>query len=151
MAVLPPLERTLFWLGPIAEQALIVNVRGYGLVLITGCGHPKIEQTLSVCEQAVGLPIEAVVGGLHLPVHPLGTPLLPQAVLGSPYWPWHPIGEADARATIRAIGEVGPSIVALSGHDSTEWTFDAFHEAFGDGYRTLRVGEPLVISCRDAR
>jgi 7,8-dihydropterin-6-yl-methyl-4-(beta-D-ribofuranosyl)aminobenzene 5'-phosphate synthase len=39
IAVLPPLPRMLF-LGPVAEQALVVNVRGFGLVLITGCGHP---------------------------------------------------------------------------------------------------------------
>ncbi|HQR27705.1 MAG TPA: MBL fold metallo-hydrolase [Nocardioides sp.] len=28
VAVLPPLPRMLFWLGPVAEQALVVNVRG---------------------------------------------------------------------------------------------------------------------------
>ena len=80
MAVLPPLERMLFWLGPIAEQAMVVNVRGFGLVLVTGCGHPRIERTLAACELALDLPMRAVVGGLHLPVHPLGTPLLPQAL-----------------------------------------------------------------------
>jgi 7,8-dihydropterin-6-yl-methyl-4-(beta-D-ribofuranosyl)aminobenzene 5'-phosphate synthase len=145
VAVLPPLGRMLFWLGPIAEQALVVNVRSFGLVLVTGCGHPRIEQTLSACEEALELPIRAVAGGLHLPVHPLGTPLLPQAVLGSPYWPWHPIGEADARAAIAAIDAVGPAIIALSGHDSTQWTYDTFHRTFGERYRTLRAGEPLVI------
>jgi hypothetical protein len=40
IAVLPPLPPMLF-LGPIAEQALVVNLRGFGLVLITGCGHPR--------------------------------------------------------------------------------------------------------------
>ena len=45
VAVLPPLPRMLFWLGPVAEQALVVNVRGGGLVVITGCGHPEIELT----------------------------------------------------------------------------------------------------------
>jgi hypothetical protein len=37
-----------------------------------------------------------MLGGLHLPVHPLGTPIVPQAVLGLPHWPWRPIGERDA-------------------------------------------------------
>jgi 7,8-dihydropterin-6-yl-methyl-4-(beta-D-ribofuranosyl)aminobenzene 5'-phosphate synthase len=146
VAVLPPLNRMLFWLGRVAEQALVVNVRDFGLVLVSGCGHPRIEGTMAACEQALDLPIQAVVGGLHLPVHPLGTPLLPQAVLGSPHWPWRPIGEADARATIEVIDAVGPAIVALSGHDSTAWTYEAFHQAFGERYRTLRAGEPLVVS-----
>ena len=31
MAVLPPLPQMLFWLGYVTEQALVVNVRGFGL------------------------------------------------------------------------------------------------------------------------
>jgi 7,8-dihydropterin-6-yl-methyl-4-(beta-D-ribofuranosyl)aminobenzene 5'-phosphate synthase len=145
VAVLPPLERMLFWTGPIAEQALVVNVRGRGLVLITGCGHPEIERTLAVAERIVDAPVHAVVGGLHLPVHAMGTPLIPQAVLGSPKWPWQPIDEDDARAVIETIRARGPELVALSGHDSTPWTIAAFDEAFGERHRALRVGEDVVI------
>lgn len=145
VAILPPLPRMLFWLGPIAEQALVVNVRGRGLVLVTGCGHPEIERMLAAAEKVVDAPVHAVIGGLHLPVHPAGTPLMPQAVLGNPNWPWRPIDEEDARTVIRAIEEQGPGLVALSGHDSTQWTIDAFGAAFGNRYRTLRVGEEIVI------
>lgn len=145
VAVLPPLPRMMFWLGPIAEQALIVNVRGFGLVLVTGCGHPSIERMLAVTEMVLDVPIRAVVGGLHLPVHPLGTPLVPQAVFGSPNWPWRPISERDAAAAVQEITRRGPRLVALSSHDSTPWTYDAFAQAFGERYRTLRVGEPLEI------
>jgi 7,8-dihydropterin-6-yl-methyl-4-(beta-D-ribofuranosyl)aminobenzene 5'-phosphate synthase len=145
VAVLPPLPRMLFWLGPIAEQALVVNVRGRGLVLVTGCGHPEIERMTAAAEKVADAPVHAVIGGLHLPVHAFGTPLLPQAVLGNPNWPWRPISEDDARRVIRTIEERGPSLVALSGHDSTQWTIDAFGQAFGDRYRTLRVGEEILI------
>ncbi|HEX6234779.1 MAG TPA: MBL fold metallo-hydrolase [Jiangellaceae bacterium] len=145
VAVLPPLPRMLFWLGPIAEQALVVNVRGRGLVVVTGCGHPQIERMLVAAERVVDAPVYAVIGGLHLPVHAIGTPLVPQAVLGSPHWPWRPISERDAHAVIAAIRDRGPGLVALSGHDSTQWTLDAFARTFGDRYRTLRVGEGLVI------
>lgn len=145
VAVLPPLPRMLFWLGPIAEQALVVNVRGRGLVLVTGCGHPEIERMMAAAEKVVDAPVHAVIGGLHLPVHALGTPLLPQAVLGNPNWPWRPISEEDAREVIRTILDRGPDLVALSGHDSTQWTIDAFAQTFGDRYRTLRVGEEVLI------
>lgn len=146
VALLPPLPRMLFWQGSIAEQALVVNVRGRGLVLVTGCGHPEIERILAAAERVVDAPVFAVIGGLHLPVHPLGTALIPQAVLGNPNWPWRPISEDDARSVIQSIQERGPSLVALSGHDSTPWTLDAFGHAFGDRYRTLRVGEEIVIA-----
>ncbi len=146
MAVLPPLPRMLFWPGYITEQALVVNVRGFGLVLISGCGHPPIERILGVTERVLDVPIRAVVGGLHLPVHAAGTPLVPQAVLGSPYPPWRPIGERDVAHVLDEIEARGPRIVALSGHDSTPWTFEAFTRRFGDRYRTLRAGEELRIS-----
>jgi 7,8-dihydropterin-6-yl-methyl-4-(beta-D-ribofuranosyl)aminobenzene 5'-phosphate synthase len=146
VAVLPPLPRMLFWLGPIAEQALVVNVRGRGLVLVTGCGHPEIERTLAEAEQIVDAPVYAVIGGLHLPVHAVGTRLMPQAVLGNPNWPWRPISEADARAVIATIRERGPGLVALSGHDSTPWTIAAFDDAFGTRHRPLRVGEPITVT-----
>lgn len=145
VAVMPPLPSALFFLGPVQEQAMVVNVRGFGLVVLTGCGHPPMERILGVTEQVLDVPIRAVVGGLHLPVHAWGTALIPQAVLGNPHWPWRPISEADARAVIEQLRARGPRIVALSGHDSTPWTFDAFAAAFGDGYRTLRVGEELRI------
>jgi 7,8-dihydropterin-6-yl-methyl-4-(beta-D-ribofuranosyl)aminobenzene 5'-phosphate synthase len=145
MAVVPPLPRMLFWAGPVFEQSLVINVRDFGLVLVSGCGHPGIERMLAATEQVLDVPIKAVVGGLHLPVHALGTPLVPQAVFGSPHWPWQPISEQDVEDTIVALRERGPRIVALSGHDSTPWTFEALERAFGDAYRTLRVGEELVV------
>lgn len=150
MAVLPPLPRMLFWPGYVTEQALVVNVRGFGLVLISGCGHPRIEQILGVAERVLNVPIGAVVGGLHLPVHAFRTSLVPQAVLGNPHPPWQPIGERDAEHVIAEIRARGPKLVALSGHDSTPWTYDAFARCFGDSYRTLRVGEEIRIAVPQA-
>ena len=150
VAVLPPLPRMLFWPGCVTEQALVVNVRGFGLVLISGCGHPPIERMLGVTEQVLDVPIRAVVGGLHLPVHPARTPLVPQAVLGNPYPPWHPISERDVAHVLDEIVARGPHLVALSSHDSTPWTYDVFGRRFGDRYRTLRAGEELTINAATA-
>jgi 7,8-dihydropterin-6-yl-methyl-4-(beta-D-ribofuranosyl)aminobenzene 5'-phosphate synthase len=60
VAVLPPLLRMLFWIGPVAEQALVVNVRGFGFALVTGCGHPQIERILGVTEQVLDVNIHVV-------------------------------------------------------------------------------------------
>ncbi len=144
VAVLPPLPAALV-MGPVHEQGLVVNVRGFGLVLLTGCGHPPIERILGVTEQVLDVPIQAVVGGLHLPVHPRQAPQVVQAILGNPHWPWQPIGERDVAHVIDELRARGPRLVAVSSHDSTPWTFDALRQAFGDGYRTMRVGEELRI------
>jgi 7,8-dihydropterin-6-yl-methyl-4-(beta-D-ribofuranosyl)aminobenzene 5'-phosphate synthase len=150
MAVLPPLPRMLFWPGYISEQALVVSVRGFGLVLISGCGHPPMERILGVTERVVDVPIRAVVGGLHLPVHAAGTALMPQAVLGNPHPPWRPISERDVDRVLDEIEARGPRLVALSGHDSTPWTFSAFAARFQGRYQTLRAGEELKISAAAA-
>jgi 7,8-dihydropterin-6-yl-methyl-4-(beta-D-ribofuranosyl)aminobenzene 5'-phosphate synthase len=107
---------------------------------------PGVAVTLAGAERIVDAPVYGVIGGLHLPVHAMGTPLLPQAILGSPKWPWKPIDEADARAVIETIHARGPQLVALSGHDSTPWTLAAFDEAFGDRHQALRVGEQLTVA-----
>lgn len=150
IAVLPPLPQALFWLGQVHEQALIVNVRGFGLVLVSGCGHPPVERTLAVAERALDVPIQGVIGGFHLPVHPLGTPLIPQAVLGSPHPPWRPVDERDAAAVMDAIAQRVPRVVALSGHDSTPWAGRQFASRFGGAYRLLRAGEELRITAAGA-
>jgi 7,8-dihydropterin-6-yl-methyl-4-(beta-D-ribofuranosyl)aminobenzene 5'-phosphate synthase len=140
----------MFWFGPVAEQALLINVRGFGLVLVSGCGHPRIERMLALAERVLDVPIKGIVGGLHLPVHPLRTPLLLQGTLGNPNWPWKPISEQDVATAIREITLRGPRFVALSSHDSTPWTYAAFATAFGDQYRTLHVGDQLLISAGGA-
>jgi hypothetical protein len=141
----------MFWLGPLAEQVLVVNVRGFGLVLVSGCGHPRIERMLAATERVLDIPIKAVVGGMHLPVHPFGTPLLTQGTLGNPNWPWKPLSEEDVAAAIQEITARGPQFVALSSHDSTPWTYEAFARAFGDRYCTLHVGNELTFSTNGAR
>jgi DNA-binding FrmR family transcriptional regulator len=150
MAVLPPLPRMLFWVGSISEQVLVVNVRGFGPVLVSGCGHPPIERILGITERVPDVPIRAVVGGLHLPVHAAGTALMPQAVFGDPQPPWQPSSERDADRVLNEIQARGPRLVALSGHDSTPWTFSAFAGRFGDRYRTLPTGEEITISAAAA-
>jgi hypothetical protein len=108
MAVLPPLPRMLFRADSISEQVLVVTIRGFGLVLIGGCGHPPIERILGMTPRVLDVPIHAVVGGLHLPVPAAGTALIPQAVLGDPHPPWQPITERDADRVLDEIQARGP-------------------------------------------
>jgi 7,8-dihydropterin-6-yl-methyl-4-(beta-D-ribofuranosyl)aminobenzene 5'-phosphate synthase len=62
------------------DQALIVNVAGKGLVVVTGCGHAGV---VNICRYASRLtgdePIYAVIGGFHLN-GPLFEPLIPRVL-----------------------------------------------------------------------
>jgi 7,8-dihydropterin-6-yl-methyl-4-(beta-D-ribofuranosyl)aminobenzene 5'-phosphate synthase len=49
------------------DQCLIINVRGQGLVILTGCGHSGIINTIRNARQITGVSqVHAVIGGFHL-------------------------------------------------------------------------------------
>ena len=48
------------------EQALLINVKDKGLVVITGCAHPGIINTVRHAQKTTGTDIYAIAGGLHL-------------------------------------------------------------------------------------
>jgi 7,8-dihydropterin-6-yl-methyl-4-(beta-D-ribofuranosyl)aminobenzene 5'-phosphate synthase len=49
------------------DQALIVHVRGAGLVVLTGCGHAGIVNIVRYAQRLTGVEqVHAVVGGFHL-------------------------------------------------------------------------------------
>jgi 7,8-dihydropterin-6-yl-methyl-4-(beta-D-ribofuranosyl)aminobenzene 5'-phosphate synthase len=60
------------------EQALIVHVRGKGLVVLTGCGHAGVINITRYARKLTGVSqVHAVMGGFHLG-GPLFEPLIPQ-------------------------------------------------------------------------
>lgn len=58
------------------DQALVANVRGRGLVVLTGCGHAGVVNILRYVRRLTGInDIHAVIGGFHL-TGPLFAPLI---------------------------------------------------------------------------
>jgi 7,8-dihydropterin-6-yl-methyl-4-(beta-D-ribofuranosyl)aminobenzene 5'-phosphate synthase len=103
------------------EQALVIQVAGEGLVLVTGCGHPGLGNLVIRAKSLYQLPVVGVVGGLHY-------------------------GDASAEDLVDQIEFLQaykPKLVALSPHDSGPEALAAFEAAFTDVYRTLRVGETV--------
>ena len=49
------------------DQALIMNVRNKGLIILTGCGHAGIINTIKFAKKVTGIEkIYCVIGGFHL-------------------------------------------------------------------------------------
>ena len=49
------------------DQAIVIYLRGKGLVVLTGCGHAGVINTLRAARQLTGVEtIHAVIGGFHL-------------------------------------------------------------------------------------
>jgi 7,8-dihydropterin-6-yl-methyl-4-(beta-D-ribofuranosyl)aminobenzene 5'-phosphate synthase len=51
----------------IDDQALVVHLRGHGLVVLTGCGHAGVINILRQAKRLTGVNrVHALIGGLHL-------------------------------------------------------------------------------------
>jgi 7,8-dihydropterin-6-yl-methyl-4-(beta-D-ribofuranosyl)aminobenzene 5'-phosphate synthase len=49
------------------DQALAINVKGLGLVVLTGCSHAGVINTVEAARETTGIStVHAVMGGFHL-------------------------------------------------------------------------------------
>ena len=135
-------------IGRVDEQALVVNVRGKGLVLIVGCGHQTVPKLVDRVQAVFEEPIYGMVGGLHYPVPKgrlviLGLPI--QKLVASGNGPFSPLTAEEVSANIQVLGDLNLGVVGLSGHDSSDEALEQFRVAFGSAYRDVRVGERIVV------
>ena len=135
-------------IGRVDEQALVVNVRGKGLVLIVGCGHQTVPKLVDRVQAVFEEPIYGLVGGLHYPVPKgrlviLGLPI--QKLVASGNGPFSPLTAEEVSANIQVLGDLDLGVVGLSGHDSSDQAIEQFRVAFGPAYRDVRVGERIVV------
>ena len=143
-----PLARSLFFLGYTREQSLVVNVRGKGLVVICGCGHPTVETILQMVRAMSNEWIYAVAGGLHFPVtrsraRSYGIEL--QMFYGTGKPPWQRINDEDLSRTISALNAVGPKRILLSAHDSCDHALSRFKMESSAEATILRAGGTFRI------
>jgi 7,8-dihydropterin-6-yl-methyl-4-(beta-D-ribofuranosyl)aminobenzene 5'-phosphate synthase len=107
------------------DQCAIINIKGKGLVIITGCGHSGVINTIRNAQNITGInKIFAVIGGFHLS--------------GAVFEPIIP-------STISALQEINPRYV-MPGH-CTGWR--ATHEiarAMPDAFIPNSVGTELVFN-----
>lgn len=142
VATIGPISRALFLMGRTPEQALAVNVAGKGIVLIVGCGHQGVERIIERAEALFDEPLYGLVGGLHLPV--TASPV--QRIAGADRPPWVPLTKDEVQAAIRHLKDHGLERVALSPHDSCDWTLNAFKEAWGSDCDVVTVGQPIEFA-----
>jgi 7,8-dihydropterin-6-yl-methyl-4-(beta-D-ribofuranosyl)aminobenzene 5'-phosphate synthase len=104
-----------------AEQAVVINVAGKGLVMITGCGHPTMEKLVTRAEALFGGQVVGVVGGLH----------------------YEKASAEDVKPHIQFLEPRQPKLVALSPHDSSPEALKTFQSAFPEAYQVLQVGNTI--------
>ncbi len=109
--------------GPPPEQGLVIDTPK-GLVIITGCAHPGVDDMVLEAKRQFNKEIYLVLGGFHL---------------GS-------ASDARINQIIATFQEVGVKHVAPC-HCTGDRAIGMFHNAFGEDF--IRVGVGAVISIED--
>lgn len=138
-----------FLAGWMLEQALAINVKGKGIMLIVGCGHQTLPKILSRTSDLFAEPFYGIIGGLHYPVTDSRVKIAGiklQRFAGTGRLPWKPIKMDEVQGNIALLRSRNPKIVAISAHDSCDAAIKAFGDAFRDGYRQIKVGERISIA-----
>lgn len=152
IASIGSIRNPMFFAGETFEQALAINVKGKGIVIIVGCGHQGIHKIIDRVEALFDTPIYGIIGGLHLPIPKFpgddvtwaGLPVFKFIVTRRPPWePWH---KNDREDTLKYLKARNPKLVALSPHDSSMESINAFKDAFKEAYTDLKVGKTIKIS-----
>lgn len=106
------------------DQSLVVNLKGKGLVVISGCAHAGIINSVLYAKKLTGVEtVHAVIGGFHL-TGPLFEPI---------------IGE-----TIEAMKEIDPKVLVPM--HCTGWkAIQRFSEAFPSAFILNSVGSKYVF------
>jgi 7,8-dihydropterin-6-yl-methyl-4-(beta-D-ribofuranosyl)aminobenzene 5'-phosphate synthase len=141
-----PLTRAIWLMGPAIEQSLLVNVEGRGLVMIVGCGHPSLSRLIERAQAVTGVPLYGAIGGLHFPVTRSRVGKGGQNIVGNGKLPWQRITRREAREAASRLAGLNLGLVALSAHDSCDWTLGVFGDTLGDRCRTVKVGEEIVVA-----
>ena len=106
------------------DQAIVMNVKNKGLVVLTGCGHAGVINTLKQAQELTGVnQIHAVIGGFHLT---------------------GPIFEPIIEPTVQALKEFNPSVIVPQ--HCTGWK--AMHliaREFPDAFVPNSAGTTMVI------
>jgi 7,8-dihydropterin-6-yl-methyl-4-(beta-D-ribofuranosyl)aminobenzene 5'-phosphate synthase len=131
------------FLANVEEQALAVNVKGKGIVVISGCGHQTIEKIVLRTEKLFDEPLYGLLGGFHLPVTESRhiTRFYRWAVTGK--LPWDSLTKEEVEQYVAFLNQRGVRVAGVSGHDSCDWSINAFKQGIQGEFVDMYVGEPI--------
>ena len=130
----------------IGEQALAINVKNKGIIVISGCGHQTIEKLILRSELLFDEPIYGLLGGFHLPISEgRNISKIYQYVITGRL-PWNPLTITDIQNNINFLMNHGIIIVGISGHDSCDESINGFKKAYKNNYFDIAVGQNITLS-----
>lgn len=111
------------------DQALVLNLRGKGLVVLSGCGHAGIINTVSHAQTITGVSqVHAVMGGFHL---------------GGNYF------EQRIPSVVRDLVALNPAVV-VPAHCTGYRAAFAVYQALPDAFVQNTVGTQITLTADEA-
>ena len=136
-------------IGKIDEQALAINIKGKGILLVVGCSHPSLPKIIKRTQDVFSEPIFAIVGGLHFPIPEGRLKMLGGLVdaqrIGSGNGPFDQLTESDVLSNIKLLKELNIKLIGVGGHDTSDKVIRQFANEFGNAYRYVKVGRRIDI------
>ena len=129
----------------VQEQALAINVENKGIVVVTGCGHQRIEKIVERTERLFDEPIYGLLGGFHLPISEGRNISKIYQYFITGRLPWKPFTETDIANYITLLKQKGVKVVGISGHDSCDLSISMFRDAFKESYIEIAVGDKIIL------
>jgi 7,8-dihydropterin-6-yl-methyl-4-(beta-D-ribofuranosyl)aminobenzene 5'-phosphate synthase len=106
------------------DQAIVINVEGKGLVVLSGCAHSGIVNTIMHAREVFGIdPVYAVIGGFHLAR----------------------ANEDEIEQTVDFIKSIKPALVVPS-HCTGIKAIRRFAQAMPDEFMRVLSGQPICFS-----
>ena len=142
-----PIPRQLV-LGRIDEQALVINFKNKGLVVIVGCGHQTLKKLIAHIEKNFDIPLYGLIGDIHLPLregrlHIAGIDI--QRRLASGEGLFSPIDKHDVLDNINLMS-LKFNMIALGAHDTSDEALALVKREFTGEFITVRVGKQMSIN-----
>jgi len=139
-----PLAEQMFIPGELYEQSLLLNLKGKGLVIISGCGHPGIIRIVETAQKITGIPVYAVVGGLHLYYSQPESGIWGNIFGSSKLFCMTP-NQNEVVSTVKELKKLGVKKAYISSHDADQATLKIFADEFGADFDTIKIGEPVIF------
>lgn len=134
------------FLNNIAEQALAINVKDKGIIVISGCGHQSIKKIIKRTEVLFTQPIYGVLGGFHYPMEENRNISWIYKYFVVDKLPWERLTEDDIFYNIKLLKSKGIKLIGISGHDSCDKSIGLFKREFGDNYLDITVGQTITLN-----
>lgn len=145
VATIGVIHKPIF-LNNIAEQALAINVKGKGIVIVSGCGHQSIEKIIQRTEILFEEPIYGMLGGFHYPMEESRNITWIYKYFVVDKMPWERLTDDDINNNIKLLKNKGVELIGFSGHDSCDKSLKLFESAFGQGFNKMIVGQKISLN-----